>query len=962
MLRLSVLITLTLLTGSTNVFAQQQDDVQKHPSSSTTSSLRLHRVTDYFQSEVDQRRIAGAVLAVSIDGKVDYIKAIGYRNLESDRPMHADTLFRIASMTKPITSAAMMALIDDGLVKLDDPVSRYLPGFVAPRVLMSIEGESVETVDAKREPTIRDLLTHQSGLTYGWFGPKKLDVIYRKHEIPDLFEPVDESMGDRVTRIQKVPLKFHPGTAWDYGVSTDVLGHLVEVVSGKSLAEFLEERFFRPLKMQDTFFHVPAKERDRLAGLFTINEQQQLKAVGDTPIQAGFLRFSANYCTEPGQFYSGGGGLVSSAPDYLRFLQMLLNRGELEGVRVLSSESVAAMTQNQIGDLTLPFKDHGDGFGFGFGVVTDRDDKEIEFSVGTYSWGGIFNTYFWVDPKEKLAAVMMTQLFPYEHLKMRREFRKLVYAAISSEEPVVNVSEDNQQIATRSFAQYALTNAGDPKAGRKLFNESKLQCLVCHRVDKYGGQVGPELTNVGGKYDRPHLVDALLHPSNQISYGYESTTISTKAGRIYSGIVKNRSEKNLTLFDAKNQRQVIAQSDIEEMNTSKVSVMPSGLHTLIDKEQFADLIAYLETLGQGKNNKGSGISGPINLPAGFELTTVATGLSGATALEVAPDGRVFVCEQSGKLRIVVDDHLLEKPFAEVPVDMDWERGLIGVTTAPDFPRTPHVYAVYVAKAPYSHHRVSRFIALGNIAAQDGETILFRGDDQSQFGGNKPAGHQGGAIHFGPDGKLFVAIGDQTAGTPAQRMDALQGKILRLNQDGSVPKDNPFVNSTTGKYQAIWAMGCRNPFTFAFSETGKMFINDVGGRVEEINPGIAGANYGWPTVDHGPTNRPDMTGPIHTYPQSSLNGGDFCSSKSGWPMQFHEKYFFADFVQGWIKFIDPTHPKKSTEFITGIRRPVDMRFAPNGGLYVLLRNAWVVDNKFAPETGSLIRIDYIGNQK
>ena len=187
------------------------------------------------------------------------------------------------------------------------------------------------------------------------------------------------------------------------------------------------------------------------------------------------------------------------------------------------------------------------------------------------------------------------------------------------------------------------------------------------------------------------------------------------------------------------------------------------------------------------------------------------------------------------------------------------------------------------------------------------------------------------------------------------MNALQGKILRINPDGSIPSDNPFLNETTGKYQAIWAKGCRNPFTFAFNKSGGMLINDVGGKFEEINRGIAGANYGWPGTDHGPTDREGITGPIHVYPESCINGGDFCDASSSWGEMYRGKYFFADFNQGWVRFIDPNDAKVANNFISGIRRPVDLRFAPNGDLYILLRNAWVVDKNFKGGTSALLKV-------
>ncbi|MCR9198577.1 MAG: PQQ-dependent sugar dehydrogenase [Planctomycetaceae bacterium] len=502
---------------------------------------------------------------------------------------------------------------------------------------------------------------------------------------------------------------------------------------------------------------------------------------------------------------------------------------------------------------------------------------------------------------------------------------------------------------------FALTHKGDAKSGATLFADKRTKCSVCHRIGKTGGAVGPDLTNIGNKYDRPHLIDALLYPSRQIGYGYETTTILTRSGRTISGIAKGGDESHVKLLDAENRITRVAKADIEESIVSRTSLMPTGLASSLSRSEFVDLITYLESLGRGAGRLGSGVSGPLQLADGFRLTTVATGLSGAVALDVATDGRVFICEQDGRLRVVQDDKLLPAPFVSLPVECNWERGLIGVTLAPDFPTNPYVYVVYVADKPYTHHRISRFRAMHNAAVPGSEEILFRGDDQSRFGGSRPAGHQGGGIHFGPDGKLYIGLGEQTAKPIAQRMDALQGKILRLNADGTIPADNPLLHETTGKYQAIWAVGCRNPFTFAFSESGELLINDVGGRFEEINRGSPGANYGWPTVDHGPTDHDGITGPVHTYPQSSINGGDFCRADSNWPTRLHGKYFFADFVKGWVKYIDPNSPGKAHDFLAGIRRPVDLRFAPDGSLYVLQRNAWVVDNRFQGGTGALVRI-------
>ena len=371
------------------------------------------------------------------------------------------------------------------------------------------------------------------------------------------------------------------------------------------------------------------------------------------------------------------------------------------------------------------------------------------------------------------------------------------------------------------------------------------------------------------------------------------------------------------------------------------------------------MIAYLESLRAARQGTpGAGVSGPIVLPPGFSLETIAEGLAGATAMEVAPAGRVFVCEQTGALRVVKGDALLSRPFATLEVDSQWERGLIGVTLDPDFTTNRFVYVNSVAARPYPHHRISRFTARGDVAAPGSEVILFEGDDQTKLGGAVPAGHQGGAIHFGKNGKLYVAIGEQTAGEPSQRMDSLLGKLLRLNPDGSIPEDNPLHGTARGKYRAIWARGLRNPFSFAVQPgTGRIFINDVGqDRWEEINEGVAGANYGWPLAE-GPSTDPRFRGPIHHYPVASIAGGAFCPANpvAKFPPRYRGKYFFMDFVKGWIKVLEPDRPDRVDTFATGLTRPVDLKFAADGSLYVLLRDAWVIDRNFRPGTGSLLRI-------
>jgi putative heme-binding domain-containing protein len=510
------------------------------------------------------------------------------------------------------------------------------------------------------------------------------------------------------------------------------------------------------------------------------------------------------------------------------------------------------------------------------------------------------------------------------------------------------------------YIRYALDQRGDAARGRAVFFDHKrAACARCHRAKGEGGDIGPDLSDIGGKYERALLIESLLDPSRQIVEGYRLTMLTTTSGRILSGIVKAESAREVTLVDAEGHRHVVWKSEVSERKLIATSLMPDGVTAGLSPAQFADVVSYLESLrSAGQGTPGSDIRGPITLPPGFSGEWVATGITGATALAVAPDGRVFACEQTGSLRVFKNGNLLPAPFVTLEVDSSWERGLIGIALDPHFAENGWIFLCYVALRPYVHHRISRFTARGDAAVPGSESVLFKGDDQAKLGGSVSAGHQGGAIHFGRDGKLYTAIGDHTAGAPAQSLSTLQGKLLRLNADGSIPEDNPFFHKTSGKYRSIWALGLRNAFTFAVQPgTGRIFLNDVGEtKWEEVNEGFAGANYGWPESE-GPTRDPRFRGPIHHYPAASVAGGAFYTpvASGGFPRRFDGKYFFMDFVRGWIKVLDPNHPEKVETFATGLSRPVDLAFGPDGALFVLLRDAWVIDGNFHPRTGALLKI-------
>jgi glucose/arabinose dehydrogenase len=333
-----------------------------------------------------------------------------------------------------------------------------------------------------------------------------------------------------------------------------------------------------------------------------------------------------------------------------------------------------------------------------------------------------------------------------------------------------------------------------------------------------------------------------------------------------------------------------------------------------------------------------------NLPAGFTEKVVASSLSLPTAMAFAPDGRLFVCQQGGSLRVIKAGALLAKPFLTLNVDGNGERGLLGVAFDPSFASNNYLYVYYTAKTPAIHNRVSRFTASGDTALTGSEVVLLDLDDLSGA-----TNHNGGAIHFGPDGKLFIAAGENATSSNSQTMSNLLGKILRMSPDGGIPIDNPFYGTATAKNRLIWALGLRNPFTFAFQRTtGTLFINDVGASSwEEINRGVAGANYGWPATE-GFTTNPAYRGPVFTYPHGSgstsgncIAGGTFFEpSATTYPASYSGLYFFADYVNGWIRTLRPAD-STAAGFATGISSPVDLLTGPDGNLYYLARGAGAV---------------------
>ncbi len=393
------------------------------------SSERLKRIDKVMQQYVDEKRFAGAVTLVARRGKVAHRGTYGMADIEAGKPMQVNSIFRIASMTKPITSVAVMMLYEEGHFLLSDPLSKYLPEFKDPQVLVpSSAGAGYTTVPAKAEITIRQLLSHTSGISYLFMGQEYIADLYQNASISDGLTQTEGTIGDNVRRLAGLPLLRQPGEAWDYGLSVDVLGYFVEVISGMSLDELFRERIFNPLKMVDTYFYLPEDKLSRLASLYMPVPEGGLDEFPETPVEFGYLVMSSTYhYSGPRTYYSGGGGLVSTVSDYARFLQMMLNGGELEGVRLLSRKTVETMTTNHIGDLSIW---GGNRFGLGFGIYPDPGESGTLNSAGSYNWGGIFNTGFWVDPEEELIGIIMTQLYPNDQSDIGDKFPVLAYQAI----------------------------------------------------------------------------------------------------------------------------------------------------------------------------------------------------------------------------------------------------------------------------------------------------------------------------------------------------------------------------------------------------------------------------------------------------------------------------------------------------------------------------------------------------
>jgi len=380
---------------------------------------------------VDNKDIPCAVVQVASSNEIVYTDSYGWADVEAQKPISVDSIFRIYSMTKPITSIVLMQLYEEGRFLLEDPVEKFLPEFANPRVMTGGSDVAPETRPAMRSISIRDLLTHCSGLTYGFLRQGPLDARYREHKLGDFVTPT-YSLREGMELLAKQPLLFDPGTKWNYSMSTDVLGAVIEVLTGLTLAQAFAERVFEPLAMFDTGFSVPSSAVDRFTSLYAPIPPQRMVRIDDAT--------TSNYLS-PSVFLSGGGGLVSTIGDYQKFASMLLAGGVGDGNRLIGRRTLEYMASNHLPNgqllnelgqsLFSEVAMDGMGFGLGFSVIEDPAANGSLCSVGEFAWGGAASTAFWIDPVEDLTAIFMTQLLPSSTYPLRRELRAAVYQALT---------------------------------------------------------------------------------------------------------------------------------------------------------------------------------------------------------------------------------------------------------------------------------------------------------------------------------------------------------------------------------------------------------------------------------------------------------------------------------------------------------------------------------------------------
>jgi CubicO group peptidase (beta-lactamase class C family) len=393
------------------------------PESVGFSSSCLERISRAMQKYVDQKLFGGVIVLVARQGQVACLEKFGWQEIAANCPMAFDTIFRIYSMSKPITSTAVMMLVEEGKIRLSDPLSRYVPAFKNPKVMVPRNGCDFELIPARREPTVHDLLTHTAGLSYGFDENSALDECYRKEFWEFNDKNPELTLEEAVNVLAKLPLASHPGTIFRYSLAIDVLGYLVQLVAEQPFDVFLREKIFAPLGMVDTDFWVPPEKVDRLAAVYGPQEGGGLKVVEAS---------QGSRYTRPPSWPSGGGGLVSTIGDYYRFGQMLLNQGTLDGVRLLGRKTVEWMMQNHLPDSLRQDADQrgSNGFGLGGAVLLQPGLSHRPGSAGKFGWGGAANTEWWIDPTEQLQCILMTQYMPGFTIPIVEDFAQTVYQAL----------------------------------------------------------------------------------------------------------------------------------------------------------------------------------------------------------------------------------------------------------------------------------------------------------------------------------------------------------------------------------------------------------------------------------------------------------------------------------------------------------------------------------------------------
>ncbi len=429
-------IVLSIILFQTTVSVNAQDKSKpvlriSKPEKENVSPERLKRIDSLFQEYITMGRCAGASALIARNGGIVYYKAAGYNDIETKSPLRKDAIFRIASQSKVLTSVAVMMLYERGKILLDDPISKYLPDFKDLKVLdkFNDSDSTFTTVEPKRTVTIRDLLSHTSGISYPASGNKAMDLFYSRCKIAGAISNGRVLLKNEMEKLAHVPLAHQPGEKFTYGFSVDLLGYMVEVISGLSLDQFLKKNIFEPLGMKDTYFYLPKNKFNRLAVLYTMDSANHLVKMKKSD------SFDPDYPKSDGTYFSGGGGLSSTAYDYAVFLQMLLNDGEYNGKRLLSKSTIRMMRTNQIGDLfcgSLFTPNGGDKFGLGFEIILPPGSAQVPISEGSFGWGGAFGSLYWIDPKEKLVVQLVLQLASDSYNELRKKFVESVYQSLNN--------------------------------------------------------------------------------------------------------------------------------------------------------------------------------------------------------------------------------------------------------------------------------------------------------------------------------------------------------------------------------------------------------------------------------------------------------------------------------------------------------------------------------------------------